>query len=74
MAVSSQCTFFLKCKGRYCRMSALLGTPFCGEHILHWEVHSQYVVRMLLDTSQDSNCMDEVFDVKRILCPIDSSQ
>lgn len=36
MAKSSenQCTFFLKGKGRYCRLEAVKGTQYCGEHML----------------------------------------
>ena len=34
MASPQSCSFYLQTKGRYCRMSAVKDTNFCGEHML----------------------------------------
>ena len=31
---SRRCAFFLQKKGRYCRMDAVKGSSYCGEHML----------------------------------------
>ena len=51
-STENHCTFFLKGKGRYCRLEAVKGTPYCGEHML-----SGGVVRIKLLFRSYSSCI-----------------
>lgn len=42
-STKNHCTFFLKGKGRYCRLEAVKGTPYCGEHMLSGGVVNCYL-------------------------------
>lgn len=57
-----RCMYFLTHKGRCCRMMAIAGSVFCGEHL---------IVGQETDLGK---CMDKSSDVPlRIVCPLDPS-
>ncbi|KAF3421481.1 hypothetical protein E2986_05528 [Frieseomelitta varia] len=55
MAEENHCMYFVKRKGRYCRMTVKKGKKYCGEH---------------QNVSSELNC-PEVLENKRITCPLD---
>lgn len=58
--ISKQCTFFLKRKKRYCRMTVKDENTYCGEHMEISEKHNK------LNGSKTLHA--------RIKCPFDNSQ